>query len=38
VPDHALGRTAAQRIEDAMMTGSRHAYQIDFKFDRGVDN
>ena len=38
VADHALGRTAAQRIQDAMMTGGRHAYEIDLKFDRGVYN
>ena len=36
VPDHALGRASAQRIEDTMMTRGRHAYEIDVKFDRGI--
>ena len=36
MPDHALGRTAAQRVQDATMPGRRHADEVDLEFDRGV--
>ncbi len=34
--DHALGRAAAQRVEDAVVSRRRHGDGVDVKFDGGV--
>ena len=34
--DHALGRAAAQRIEDAVVSRRRHGNGVDIEFDGGV--
>ena len=36
--DHALGRTAAECIQNTITTGRRHGNEIDVEFDRNIDD